>query len=144
LAGLKLTKINRISIHPFTVEERANLMEFIPAWYRPYFDLAVLTGVRPSEQVALKCSAVDDQFIHIELKRVRNPEKTELKTAASNRRIDIRSPMQEVLEEQKARTASFQSPQVFVDTQGSPGNQVTLSEVWVRAMKKSCLSFRRL
>jgi integrase len=137
-------KVNRIRIHPFTVEEWAKLMEFIPAWYRPYFELAVLTGVRPSEQVAIKWSAVDDQFIHIELSRVRNLEKTELKTAASNRRIDIRSTMKKVLEEQKAQTASFQSPYVFVNTQGRPVNQVTLREVWVTAMKKSCLAFRRM
>jgi integrase len=49
-AGLKLPKVNRIRIHPFKVEEWAKLMEFIPAWYRPFFELAVLTGVRPSER----------------------------------------------------------------------------------------------
>jgi integrase len=108
-SGLKLPKAGRMRIQPFTVEEWAKLMEFIPAWYRPYFELAVLTGVRPSEQAALKWSAVDDQFIHIELSRVRNQEKAELKTAASNRRIDLRPSMQKVLEAQKAQTAGFQT-----------------------------------
>jgi hypothetical protein len=29
-------------------------MEFILPWYRPYFEFAVLSGLRPPEQVALK------------------------------------------------------------------------------------------
>jgi hypothetical protein len=37
----------------------------------------------------------------IELSRVRNLEKAELKTAASNRRIEIRPSVKKILEEQK-------------------------------------------
>ena len=109
-AGLKLPNVKKIRIHPFTIEEWAILMEFIPAWYRLYFELAVLTGMRPSEQVALKWSAVDGRFIHVELSRVRNLEKAELKTAASNRRIEIRPSMKKILEEQKKQTEGFQTP----------------------------------
>jgi integrase len=143
-AGLKLPKAGRIRIHPFKIEEWTKLMEFIPAWYRPYFQLAVLTGARPSEQVALKWSAVDDQFIHIELSRVRNQEKAELKTAASNRRIDIRPSMQKVLEAQKAQTEGFQTPYVFINIEGRPILQDKLRELWARAMKKSQLPYRRM
>ena len=119
-------------------------MEFIPAWYRPYFELAVLTGMRPSEQVALKWSAVDDRFIHIELSRVRNLEKAELKTAASNRRIEIRPSMKKVLEEQQTLMANLQSPYVFLNMEGKPILQDKLRELWMRAMKKSQLPYRRM
>jgi len=70
--------------------EWAILMKWIPAWYRPYFQFAVQIGLRPSEQVALKWGAIDDKFIYIELSRVRNQEKRDLKTSKSNRRIEIR------------------------------------------------------
>jgi integrase len=74
-AGLKLPKVRRIRIHPFKFQEWNMLMEHLPAWYRPYFELAVQTGLRPSEQVALKWQAIDERFIHIELSRVRGLEK---------------------------------------------------------------------
>jgi integrase len=142
--GLKLPQVKRRRIHPFTMEEWAKLMEFIPAWYRPYFHLAVLTGLRPSEQVALKWAAVDDQFIHVELSRVRNLEKSDLKTAVSNRRIEIRPSMRKVLEEQQAQLADFQSPYVFLNLEGRPILQDKLRELWMRAMKKSQLPYRRM
>jgi integrase len=143
-AGLKLPNVKKMRIHPFTIEEWAILMEFIPAWYRPYFELAVLTGMRPSEQVALKWSAVDDQFIHVELSRVRNLEKAELKTAASNRRIEIRPSMKKILEEQKKQTEGFQTPYVFINTAGRPILQDKLRELWSRTVRRSQLLYRRM
>jgi integrase len=95
-------------------------MDFIPDWYRPYFELAVLTGLRPSEQVALKWSAVDDRFIHIKLSRMRNLEKADLKTHESNRRIEIRPSIRSVLEEQKIRTEILQAPYIFTNIAGRP------------------------
>lgn len=143
-AGLRLPKVQRSRIHPFSFEEWAILLEFIPAWYRPYFEFAVQTGLRPSEQVALKWTAIDGRFIHIMLSRVRNQEKTELKTPESNRRIEIRSSMRKVLEDQKALTANFQSPYVFLNMEGRPILQDKLRELWMRVMKKSGLAHRRM
>jgi integrase len=59
-------------------------------WYKSYFEFAVQTGLRPSEQVALKWTAIDGGYIHIELSRVRKLEKTDLKTEHSVRRIELR------------------------------------------------------
>ena len=56
------------------------------------------TGLRPSEQVALKWHAVDNEFVHIELSRVRNIEKADLKTEESRRSIAIRPAMAQTLE----------------------------------------------
>jgi integrase len=35
-------------------------MENIFPWYRPYFEFAVQTGLRPSEQVALRWTSIDE------------------------------------------------------------------------------------
>ena len=87
------------------------------------------SGMRPSEQVALKWSAVDDRFIHVELSRLKNLGKAELKTAASNRRIEIRPSMKKTLEEQKKQTEGFQTPYVFLNTAGRPILQDKLREL---------------
>lgn len=141
--GLKLPKGRRLRIQPFSYEEWATLMKFMPPWYRPYFEFAVQTGLRPSEQVALKWTAIDYEFIHIELSRVRNEEKIELKTERSARRIDVRPSMQKILKEQGELTGGFSSTYVFLNAQGRPVRQEKVGEVWQRAMTKSGLPYRR-
>jgi integrase len=143
-AGLKLPKVRKIRIHPFTFEEWSKLKGFLLVWYRPYFEFAVQTGLRPSEQVALKWAAIDCQFIHIELSRVRNVEKKDLKTPESNRRIEVRPSMKQVLDIQKAQTEHFGSEYVFLNTKGKQCVQDTLRWNWVKAMDKSGLPFRRM
>ncbi len=143
-SGLKLPKVRRIWIYPFTFEAWAILMRFIPAWYQPYFELAVQTGLRPSEQVALKWGAIDDRYIHVELSRVRNQEKANLKTMGSQRRIEIRPSMERVFETQRELSADFQSPYVFINTQGRPILQDKLRELWAKAMSKSNIPYRRM
>ena len=113
-------QVRKKRIHPFTVEEWAALKGHLPVWLQPYFEFAVQTGLRPSEQVALKWAAVDAGFIYIELSRVRNREKTDLKTPESNRRIEIRPSMRKILEVQRRQTVHFQSEYVFVNTKGLP------------------------
>lgn len=112
-------------------------MEHIPEWYRPYFQFAVHTGLRPSEQVALKWIAIDSEYIHIELSRVRNLEKTELKTEASRRMIHLRPTLEKILEQQKELNKEFKSEYVFLNMDGKVVNQTNLREVWNRAMEKS-------
>jgi integrase len=78
-AGLKLPKARKSRIYPFRFQEWQVLRDTMLDWYKPYFDFAVQTGLRPSEQVALKWTDIDDHFIHIERSRVRNKEKDDLK-----------------------------------------------------------------
>jgi len=143
-AGLKLPKVPKTRVFPFNFKEWKILMGFIPCWYRPYFEFSVQTGLRPSEQVALKWAAIDDEFVHIELSRVRNQEKAELKTEESRRSIAMRPAMAKVLKEQKKLSAGFKSPYVFINTQGRPILQDKLRELWMRVMKKSALKYRRM
>ncbi len=83
--------------------------------------------MRPSEQGALKWSAVDNEFIHIELSRVKKIEKTELKTPESIRRIDLRPSMQKVLEAQKNLMRKFSTLYIFLNMQGNPIDQDALT-----------------
>jgi integrase len=142
--GLKLPKVPKIRVFPFSFREWKILMKFILPWYRPYFEFAVQTGLRPSEQVALKWQAVDNDFVHIELSRVRNQEKTTLKTEDSRRSIAVRPAMAETLEAQKQLTAGFESQYVFINTEGRPILQDKLREHWSRIIKKSGLKYRRM
>ena len=52
-------------------------------------------------QVALKWGAIDSEFIHIELSRVYNREKTDIKTEDSRRSIQIRPGIQKWIDKQK-------------------------------------------
>jgi integrase len=143
-ARLKLPKAGKIRIYPFDFKEWQILMKHTLPWYRPYFEFAVQTGLRPSEQVALKWTDIDDKYIHIERSRVRNIEKDDLKTAGSKRVIEIRPSMAKILVDQKKVTREFDSPYVFINTKGRPILQDKLRELWARAMAKSGLKHRRM
>ena len=143
-AGLKLPKVRKIRVQPVSFEEWRTVMGHMLPWYRPYFEFAVQTGLRPSEQVALKWEAIDDEYIHIELSRVYNREKADLKTEESRRRIQIRPAMKACLEEQRALAAHLNSPYVFVNTQGRPILQDKLREIWARVLEKTGLRHCRM
>lgn len=142
--NLKLPKIRKYRVEPFRFQEWQTLRGYLPEWYRNYFDFAVQTGLRPSEQVALKWSAIDEEFIHIELSRVRNREKEDLKNEYSRRQIQLRPAMVEVLERQWEQTKHFDSPYVFLTPIGTPIIQDRLREHWKRAMDESGLRYRRM
>lgn len=141
---LDLPSIKKFRVLPFNREDWKTLISYIPEWYGPYFRFAVQTGLRPSEQVALKWSAIDDKYIHIELSRVGNEEKTELKTDSSRRMIPLRDDIIKTLKEQKEITKGFNSEYVFLNMDGNVINQTNLSLVWKLAMKKSGLPVRRM
>jgi len=52
--------------------------------------------------------------------------------------------MRRVLEIQQDLTAHFESAYVFVNVEGRPVIQNVVREIWVRAMEKSGLPFRRM
>ena len=143
-SGLKLPKMRRMRIQPFSYDEWSVLIEHMFPWYRPYFEFAVQTGLRPSEEVALKWSAIDGRFVHIELSRVRNLEKTDLKTDRSIRAMELRPKMQETLEKQWHLTRTFGQPYVFLNTKGRPIQQENLGKIWRRALSRGGLTYRRM
>lgn len=142
--GLKLPKNRRRRIQPFNFNEWGIFLAHILPWYRPYFEFAVQTGLRPSEQVALKWSAISDDAIHVELSRVRNQEKTEMKTVGSDRTIELRPVIRNTIEVQRKLTAHFNSPYVFVNSEARPIQQENLGKIWHRGLQKAGLPPRRM
>ncbi len=94
--------------------------------------------------IALKWSAIRNGYIDIELSRVRNEEKRDLKTVSSERSIKMRPSLQQILDQQREMTKEFNSEYVFVNLGGRPILQDKLRELWSRAMKKSGLIYRRM
>ena len=141
---LKLPRPKKYRVLPFNFTEWKILHDALPDWYKPYFEFAVQTGLRPSEQVALKWTAVDDEYIHIELSRVRNHEKDDLKTHESRRRIQIRPTLRKILHIQREMTKDMNSPYVFVNSYGRPILQDKLREVWARVYEKLSIPYRRM
>ncbi len=142
--SLTLPSIKKYRVQPFTFDEWQALLKFIPKWYHNYFQFTAQTGLRPSEQVALKWNAIDSQFIYVELSRVRGVEKDELKNEYSRREILIRPSMREVIEAQRQQIAHIQSDYVFLNMEGQPIYQDRLAKVWRKAMKESKLRYRRM
>lgn len=78
-----------------------------PAWWRPYFTVALWTGARPNELAALRWGAVDGArgILRIRAGRYRGKEGPP-KTASSVRDIDLFPAVVEALKAQKAQQAA--------------------------------------
>lgn len=75
---------------PLSFEEKAAFLRAVPLRYRPYFEVAFGTGLRPSEQLALTWDHIDWARAVIEVRAGwREGQSTRLKTAASQRDVDI-------------------------------------------------------
>lgn len=141
---LKLPRPKKKRVQPLNFDEWDHLIQHIPEWYRLYFQFAVQTGLRPSEQVALKWDSIDDEYIHIELSRVRNIEKDDLKTHGSTRMIPLRPTLRRILDEQKELTKDMDSPYVFMNSYGRPIQQDKLRVLWERSLRRAKLPYRRM
>jgi len=143
-ARLNLPKGTKHPVKPFSYYEWDKFIMHIIPWYQPYFLFTVQTGMRPSEQTALRWDAIDDRFIHIRRSRVRGKEKDDLKTAGSNRFIPLSSYLRETLQRQKEMSKAFNSPYVFVNVDGGPVSRESLKDVWNRAFEKSGILYKQM
>ncbi len=140
--GVKLPKPVKRRIQPFDYMEWIIFLDNMFYWYKPYFKFAVQTGLRPSEQVALKWDAIDNDFIYIECSRVRNIEKDDLKTEGSTRRIGLRQNMLMTLDKQWGLTKKLGLPYVFITTKGLPIRQENLGKRWRKAFFECQIRYR--
>ena len=143
-SGLKLPAVIKKRVQPLSYQEWSFLMEHMTPWYRPYFEFAVQTGLRPSEQVALRWNSIDESFIYIELSRVRKLEKADLKTEGSIRRLELRPSLLKTLKAQWKLTKHLNQPYVFINSQGGPIQQENLGKLWRKALHRSNLPHRRM
>jgi integrase len=139
-----LQETGRPEIAPFSFEEKRSFLESLPHHWRPYFEVAFGTGLRPSEQVALKRESVDWERGKIQVREGwRKGEKTRLKTAAAQREVDILPTVRKALEAQ--RLIAGASELLFPNRYGGHINIPNLRRrVWYPTLKKAGLRPRDL
>lgn len=117
--GIGMLRIERTEIKPLSMEEVRLFLENVDNLFRDYFEVAFFTGMRPSEQIALKWDNIDFNRAKINVVDARvMGEESAPKTVASRRSIDMLPPVKEALERQSKQTF-LNSPYVFVSKKGS-------------------------
>lgn len=138
-------------IVPFTVEEQARLRAELPDHWKPYFDFAFRTGLRPGEQIGLKPQDIDWEKGLLHVRRAitldNDGKRTEgmTKNKYSRRTIKLTPVMLEALMEQKKIHDQFGSEYFFCSPEGKP---VHLSNVrrraWIPALRRAGLPIRKM
>jgi integrase len=139
-----LVKGDRPDIHPLSFDEKAQFLAALSFRWRPYFEVAFGTGLRPSEQLALSWPHIDWERKVIRVREGwREGQRTRLKTAGSHRDVDILPPVRRALEEQ--RLIAGDNPLVFPNRLGGHINLRNLRRrVWYPALAKAGLRRRDL
>jgi integrase len=139
-----LIKGARPDIAPLSFEEKATFLAALPLRYRPYFEVAFGTGLRPSEQLALTWDRIDWDRGVMEIRTGwREGQATRLKTAASHRDVDLLPSVAKALEAQ--RLIAGGSALVFPNRFGKHMNLRNLRRrVWAPALAKARLKRRDL
>jgi integrase len=142
--GVVLVKDSRPVIAPLSFEEKAGLLRAMPLRYRPCFEVAFRTGLRPSEQLALTWDRIDWKRGVIEVRAGwREGQSTRLKTAASQRDLDVLPSVRKALEKQRMIAGGREL--VFPNRFGRHMNLRNLRRrVWAPALAKAGLKRRDL
>ncbi len=136
-------------IHPFTIAEQRQIVEVLPAHWKPFVKFAFCCGLRQGEQLSLKVTDVDlnRNTINIERALTLN-EYGKVTTGATKNQysqstIHLLPVMAEVLDEQLAICKSLDSEYLFCTNSGTQVQRDNLrGRVWAPALEKSGLSYR--
>lgn len=149
----------RDEIFPFTLHEQRMICEALPDHWRPYFQFAFRSGLRPGEQIGLKPEDIDWQkgllYIQRAITLDEEGRRTEgmTKNKFSRRTIKLTQTMLEPLLAQKAIQEQLGSVYFFCTPGGNPVHLSNLRrKVWIptleevvgiplRAMKQTRHSF---
>ncbi|MCL5885285.1 MAG: site-specific integrase [Deltaproteobacteria bacterium] len=144
-AHVRRCREDRPEIDPMSFGEVGLFLEHVDPWYRQYFAAAFLTGMRPSEMLALKWRHVDfaTRTISIREGRVGGVDGS-LKTTSSNRDIDMLSPLTAVLRRHREASGGGDG-YVFTGKGGLPLDVANLrNRVWYPALRKAGLRRRTM
>lgn len=160
-ASVTLQEEKRPHVDPFSLEERDALLNALPEpekgfgktctdFWKNYFVVAFATGLRPSEQLALRwgpdpnaperTSYVDFACAKLFIRQgiVRGAE-TDLKTQGSYRVIEMLPPVEEALQDQLTGTKG-QSTYVFSNTWDGPLDLTNVRHrLWYPTLSKAKL-----
>ncbi len=131
-------------IEPLNFDEKARFLQALPVRWRPYFEIAFGTGLRPSEQIALKWERVDWQRNVVQIvEGWREGQLTQLKVASAHREVDILPPIRKAFERQ--RLVAGGSELVFPSSRGTYIDDHNLRKrIWYPALEKAKLKPRDL
>ncbi len=132
------------TIQPLTFEEKARFVRALPIKWRPYFEVAFGTGLRPSEQLALKWDRIDWKRKKAEIvEGWRDGEVTALKVVSAYREVDLLPPVLRAL--RTHRLVAGGSELVFPNSRGAYMRLDNLRHrVWYPALLKAKLAQRDL
>lgn len=138
-------------IRPFSIEEQRRLHDELPDHWKPYFDFAFRSGLRPGEQIGLKPIDIDWENGVLQVQRAitldRNGKRTEGKTKNrhSRRTIKLTPPMKEALAAQREIQKKLGSEYFFCTPSGCAVhlNNVRKS-VWIPALDRAGLPIREM
>lgn len=99
--------------------------EFDNEFYINYWRLLLATGARPGEILGLQWTDVDGFYIRIRRAINRDRKITDGKNQNARRDIPINSLIEDILEDQKKRTAYLSSPWIFPSPSGDMASQST-------------------
>jgi len=133
---------SRSEIFPLSFEEKSRFITALPVRWRPYFLVAFGTGLRPSEQIALRQEAIDWERNKILVREGwRDGQATQLKTRASLREVDILPPVRRALEEQRKIAGAHEL--VFPNIRGGHINVNNLRpRIWTATLDRAKLRQR--
>ena len=128
--GIKALRNNKPDINPFNLEEVNKIINNVDPWYRHYYIIRFLTGLRTGEIDGLKWKYIDfdSRLILIRESLVKNKQ-TYTKNDYSQRDIEMSSTVYEALKQQHKRTGHLDY--VFVNSRGDHVNYHNISRrVW--------------
>ena len=117
--GIGMLRVEKTEIRPLSMEDVRSFLVSVDSHFRDYFEVAFFTGMRPSEQIALKWDNIDFKRGKINVVDARvMGEESSPKTVASRRSIDMLPPVKAALERQSEETF-LSSPYVFISKKGN-------------------------
>jgi integrase len=139
---IKALKNNKPDIYPFNLDEVNLIINNVDPWYRYYYTVRFLTGMRTGEIDGLKWKFIDfdSRLIKVRESLVKNKQ-TYTKNDFSQRDIEMSSTVYEALKEQHKRSGHLEY--VFVNARGNHLNYHNISRrVWHPLLKQLGLERR--
>lgn len=138
-------------INPLTIEEQMILRRELPDHWKPYFDFAFRTGMRPGEQIALKPEDIDwpRRLLHIRraITLTAEGKRTEgaTKNKYSRRTIKLTPAILEAVQAQEKIHDELGCQYFFCSREGKPVRLSNLRRrVWLPALKRAGLATREM
>lgn len=138
-------------IFPFSIEEQQKLREKLPDHWRPYFDFAFRTGLRPGEQIGLKPDDIDwdKGLLHVRRAITLDGQGKRIEGNAKNkysrRTVKLTTAMRQALEAQRVIYRTTGGEYLFCTPKGCPVHLSNLrKKVWIPTLEAAEIPFREM